>query len=564
MTRLYIPAGAKTAMPDLVLGPLLRYTSETEATVWVETGSACEVEVSTDGSTHRSGTFHIEGHHYALVHVPKLESGRTYGYEVLLNGERKWPEDGSPFPPSVIRPVARGVPLRLAFGSCRICAPHEPPYTLTNEEDERGLRVDALYALAVRLREEPVENLPHALLLLGDQIYAHKPPFETLDFIHSRRDTDKPPGEEVASFEEYARLYRDSWSDPAIRWLLSTVPSAMVFDDHEVSDDWNISESWIEEVRTHPWWNDQITGGHVSYWIYQHLGNISPRELAKNDLFEKVKAAGDAGPILREFAYRTHRETAGTRWSFYRDFGGTRLVMMDSRGGRVLERGHRSMVDADEWQWIVDHATGDFDHLLLGSSLPVLLGPGMHHLQAWNETICSGAWGQRATKWGERIRRSQDLDHWGSFHKSFIELTDLIRSVGAGERGRPPASILILSGDVHHGYLARAAFHSGRVKSRVYQAVCSPLRNALPGKKARLQSAAWSKPGELAGRFLSRLVGVEKEEVSWRLTHRELWFENQIATLKLEDQRATLIFEKAILDGSGEPNLRKIYEHCLA
>jgi hypothetical protein len=27
---------------------------------------------------------------------------------------------------------------------------------------------------------------------------------------------------------------------------------------------------------------------------------------------------------------------------------------------------------------------GDFDHLLLGTSLPALLGPGVHHLEAWN------------------------------------------------------------------------------------------------------------------------------------------------------------------------------------
>ena len=97
-------------MPELVLGPLLRYSGETEATVWIETDSACEVEVSTEGSSHRSRTFHIEGHHYALVHVANLESGRTYGYEVLLDGEKRWPEEGSPFPPSAIRPVARGVP----------------------------------------------------------------------------------------------------------------------------------------------------------------------------------------------------------------------------------------------------------------------------------------------------------------------------------------------------------------------------------------------------------------------------------------------------------------------
>ncbi|MCA1728328.1 MAG: alkaline phosphatase family protein [Actinobacteria bacterium] len=546
-------------MPDLILGPLLRYTGETEATVWVETSAACEVEVL--GC--RSSTFRVGDHHYALVSVAGLEPGGEYEYEIALDGEKKWPEAGSPFPPGVIRTIEKGAPLTLVFGSCRISAPHEPPYTLSSEEDERGLGVDALYALAMRLQGEPVENLPHALVLLGDQIYAHKPPFDTLDFIRSRRDTDKPPGEVVATFEEYARLYRDSWSDPAVRWLLSTVPSAMIFDDHEVGDDWNISEVWVEEMREKPWWNEQIIGGYASYWIYQHLGNLSPEELETEDLFQKIKAADDAGPLLHEFAYETHREPAGKRWSFYRDFGNTRLVMVDSRGGRVLEKGHRSMVNANQWGWVEEHATGGFDHLLLGTSVPVLLGPGMHHLQAWNEAVCSGVWGEQVTGWAENVRRSQDLDHWSSFRESFDALTALIQTVGAGERGDSPSSIVVLSGDVHHGYLAEATFGNGRVESPIYQAVCSPLRNSLPGKKSRLQSAGWRKPGELAGRLLARLAGIGQEKISWRLTHDKLWFENQIATLKLEGRQATLTFEKAILDSSGEPNLGKIYEHRL-
>ena len=546
-------------MPELLLGPLLRYAGETDATVWVETDAACEVEVLGG----RSRTFHVEGHHYALVHVAGLEPGGAYEYEVLLDGERRWPEAGSPFPPSMICTLADGESLKLVFGSCRISAPHEPPYTLSSEEDERGLGVDALYAMAMRLRDEPVESLPRGLVLLGDQIYSHKPPLDTLDFIRSRRDTGKPPGEEAASFEEYAHLYRDSWGDPAIRWLLSTVPSAMIFDDHEVADDWNISEAWVEETRNHPWWNDQISGSHVSYWIYQHLGNLSPKELAENDLFERVKTAEDAGPVLREYAYRAHRESAGTRWSFYRDFGGARLVMIDSRGGRVLERGQRSMVDAEEWRWIEEYAIGGFDHLLLGTSLPVLLGPGMHHLQAWNEAVCSGVWGERAAEWGEKIRRSQDLDHWSSFRDSFVRLTDLIRRVGAGEKGRPPASILVFSGDVHHGYLTESTFRDDGVESPVYQVVCSPLRNSLPGDKSRLQRLAWTKPGELAGRALSRLAGLSDPEIRWSLTHGSLWFENQIASLELNGRQATLIFEKAVLGGSGEPGLEKIYEYHL-
>jgi hypothetical protein len=551
-----------STVPELVLGPLLRHASPSDATVWVEADAPGEVEVRAGGSSARSRTFRVRDHYYAVVRITDLEPGSSYEYEVRLDGERVWPEPGSPFPPSTIRIPGDGDAVKLVFGSCRISAPHEPPYALDHEKDARGLGVDALYAMAMRLRDEPADELPHALVLLGDQVYAHKPPFDTLEFIRSRRDTSRPPGEEVADFEEYARLYKDSWGDPAIRWLLSTVPSAMIFDDHEVSDDWNISEAWLEETRSKPWWNDQIIGANASYWIYQHLGNLPPEELEENDLFERVREAEDAWPLLREFGYHAHRTSEGTRWSFYRDFGSVRLIVMDSRGGRVLDEGKRSMIDAGEWAWIEDKATGGFDHLLLGTSLPVLLGPGMHHLQAWNEAVCAGAWGERTKGFGEWVRRSQDLDQWASFHDSFAALTDLIQHVATGEKGDPPSSITILSGDVHHGYLAEAAFDGA--KSKVHQAVCSPLRNALPGEKSRLQNVAWTKPATLAGRLLSRLAGVQTPDVTWRLTHDRPWFENQVATLELDGQSASITFEEAVTDDSGEPGVRKMFARRLA
>jgi hypothetical protein len=166
--------------------------------------------------------------------------------------------------------------------------------------------------------------------------------------------------------------------------------------------------------------------------------------------------------------------------------------------------------------------------------------------------------------WGERIRRSQDLDQWASFHRSFVELTGLIRRVAAGEKGYPPASITILSGDVHHGYLVEAKFRDDNVESPIHQAVCSPLRNALPGRKSRLQSVAWTKSAALAGRLLSRLAGVEAQDVDWRLTHDKPWFENHVATLDLDGRRAIITFEEAVQDNSGEPGLRRIYERRLA
>ncbi len=544
-------------MPKLVLGPLLRYTGEADATVWVETDAACEVEVLDCSSR----TFRVGDHHYAIVHVTGL--GEVCEYEVRLDGEKVWPEAGSPFPSSMIWPMKKGETIKLVFGSCRISAPHEPPYTLGHDEDASGLGVDALYAMAMELKERTPEELPHALVLLGDQIYAHKPPFDTIQFINERRDTAHPPGEVVADYEEYARIYRDAWSDPAIRWLLSTVPSAMIFDDHEVGDDWNISEAWVEEMRQHPTWNAQIVGGYASYWVYQHLGNLPPEELQSDDLYNEVKDSEDAWPILRDFAYGTHRVPDGTRWSYHRDLGNTRLLMMDSRGGRVLEEGRRSMVDADEWAWISEKATGGFDHLLIGTSLPLLLGPAMHHLQGWDERLSSGTWGERAARWAEGFRRSQDLDHWASFHDSFAAMVGLIQALASGEKGDPPSTIVVISGDVHHGYLAEATLENN-AKSRVYQAVCSPLRNALPNKKSYLQDHSWTRPAGLVARLLARLAGVPEEPLTWRLTHDAAFFDNQIATLEIEERGATITFEKAVLDDSNEPALEKLYQHRLA
>jgi hypothetical protein len=552
--------------PYLVLGPLLRYAGASNATVWVETDASCEVDVLVDSSSHRSRTFKVEGHHYALIRVAGLKPGSSYEYSVALNGERAWPE-GDPFPPPMIRTITSDDKLTSAFGSCRVSVPHEgSSYTLEKSEDRRGHGRDALYALALRMRRQPPEEWPDALLLLGDQIYADEVSRGARDFIRSRRDTSEPPGEEVADFEEYTRLYWDAWKDPTIRWLLSTVPSAMIFDDHDVHDDWNTSETWVRQMRSKPWWEERIVGAFVSYWVYQHLGNLSPNDLEEDEIFGRVREAKDAARVLREFAYRADREIAGTRWSFHRDFGNTRLIVMDSRAGRVLDEGDRSMLDAEEWAWIEEKATGDFDHLLFGTSLPVLLSPGLHHLEAWNEAVCGGAWGRTAARLGESIRQALDLEHWSAFHESFTGLAKLLRSVGAGERSEdhPPASVLLLSGDVHHGYLAEVDLGDD-VRSAVYQSVASPLRNPLGVPERLALRAGWTNTGERIGKALARLAGVEEPPVRWRLTHEEPWFENHVSTLQLRDSAATLKVEKTRPEEEDdEPRLYTILEHRLA
>jgi hypothetical protein len=547
-------------MAELILGPLLRYVGETEATIWVETDAPCTVEIL----GREEPTFTVEEHHYALVRIEGLEPAGFHEYEVALDGEKRWPESGSDLPPSAIRTLDTDKPIDVCFGSCRVALPHEGPYVEAKDDHEEGKEFDALRVLAREMISGEHSKWPEFLILLGDQVYVDEGSLETREKIRERRGTDTPPGEEVTDYEEYSWLYQESWGDPIIRWLLSTISTSMVWDDHDMSDDWNISESWLAEMRRKSWWHERATSGVMSYWVYQHLGNLSPTVLDEDELYTKVRGNVHATTALREFAAEIATTGSGTRWSFCRDLGTTRVLLIDSRAGRVLKTGERSMVDEDEWDWIVEHAQGDFDHLLIGTTVPFLLSPGFHHLEAWSERVCDGAWGPLAAKGVEKVRRAVDFDHWASFMRSFGALRDLIEEIGSGDHGEPPASIVVLSGDVHHAYLAEVGYPPGTgLKSAVYQAVCSPYRNPLEQHERTVIKIGFSRPFTAAMRALGRSAGAASPDIGWRLTDGP-FFDNQVATIRLDGREATMKLDKTKEGEEGRRELSCVFERRLA
>jgi hypothetical protein len=545
-------------VPRLLLGPMLRHVGPDNATIWVETDGPCEVEVL----GRRAPTFQVAGHHYALVVLHDLAPGTCTAYEVRLDGAPVWPEAGSPFPPSVIRVPAADKPVHLAFGSCRVAVPHDPPWSLTKDADPRGREVDALVALTHRVAAQDPADRPDLLLLVGDQVYADEASPRTRERIAARRGEGRPGGPEVggvADFEEYTWLYHESWRDPAVRWLLSTLASAMIFDDHDVHDDWNTSQAWVDEIRRRPWWPARIEGAYMTYWLYQHLGNLSPAELAEDGLWQRVKEGGEQTEAVRRLAQTAHEEVATTRWSFRRDLGSTRLVVLDSRAGRILDEGGRQMLSDGEWRWVEEQLDPcEYEHLVLATSLPWLLAPALHHLETWNERVCGGAWGRTAARAGEKLRQGLDLEHWSAFNGSFDRLTDLLAEIGSGARGPAPKTISVLSGDVHHAYVAEASFPRDHVTSKVAQAVCSPLRNPLDRRERRALRAAVSRPAAAVTRALARAAGVPPERVAWRFAG-EPTFDNQVAFLDLGDHGARVAIAKTVPEDWREPRLHESF-----
>ncbi|WP_228992869.1 alkaline phosphatase D family protein [Streptomyces sp. DH8] len=597
-------------MAGLRLGPLLRYVdweSGSTATVWVEASRPCTVEVRcADGASGASPTFSVAGHHYALVVVTGLTPGSTTAYEVLIGSRRVWPPEGTRLPPSTITtpPATRPVPaaertagsdgapagpiapdpVRISFGSCRWAA--------APGDGDDPVGPDALVTLAARLAADPGARRPDVLLLLGDQVYADETSVATRRRLAARRDLSEPPGTEIADYEEYTYLYDESWRDPEVRWLLSTVPSCMIFDDHDVIDDWNTSAAWQRDMRATPWWHERIVSGLMSYWVHQHLGNLSPAELAADPVYAAVTAAPDGTEALRRFAAGADADPTRARWSYRRVFGRVRLVMVDTRAARVLAEDQRAMLDPQEADWLREAVLSDrasYDHLLIGSSLPWLLPPLIHDTERWNAALCAGVRGPRWARFGEKLRRAADLEHWAAFPDSFDRLTELLREAGSGPDA--PATVCVLSGDVHHAYIteprwpkARPGRESGSghepgtdaeiasgsasgtasgaaPAARVLQLTCSPVHNSVPRSIRTGFRFGWSRTGRLIGRALARHGRTGTPSVTWGRTGGP-WFGNQLMTLTMRGRNAALTLVQARAGAQGA-QLEAVLERSL-
>ena len=178
---------------------------------------------------------------------------------------------------------------------------------------------------------------------------------------------------------------------------------------------------------------------------------------------------------------------------------------------------------------------GDHDHVVIGSSLPWLMPPAVHHLEAASEKLTESRrpW---VRKRAEKIRRAVDLEHWAAFGRSFDALTELLTTVADREDG--PATVCVLSGDVHHSYVAQADVPT---RSPIFQLTCSPVHNALPGFMKPAMRFSWSRVAAAIGRGVAKAAGLPPPVVKW---HRvagpvyknavsELWHDGRDATVTI-------------------------------
>lgn len=90
--------------------------------------------------------------------------------------------------------------------------------------------------------------------------------------------------------EEVAFLQRQRRSQPWVRRALANVPTYMIFDDHDVSDDWNLNLDWCQRVFSRPLGHQVVRNALWAYSLFQGWGN-TPEQFVPGEIGHKLLQA---------------------------------------------------------------------------------------------------------------------------------------------------------------------------------------------------------------------------------------------------------------------------------
>jgi hypothetical protein len=105
----------------------------------------------------------------------------------------------------------------------------------------------------------------------------------------------------------------------------------------------------------------------------------------------------------------------------------------------------------------------------------------------------------------------------------------------------------VLSGDVHHSYVARADLGPA-VMTPVHQLTCSPIHNQVPGFMRPLMRFSWSRLAAKAVRGVALSAGVKRPSVRWRRLAGP-YFGNAVSTLRHTGAQSDVRVEGTTKDG---------------
>ncbi len=336
-----------------------------------------------------------------------------------------------------------------------------------------------------------------------------------------RDEAPKAPPRTLLSDQVRDRLHRlKHFLDnvPRVRRALANVATYMVFDDHEVCEDWNITAGWVTRVRGTALGRQVLRNGMAAYAVFQGWGN-DPRAYARAGspqaealreivamLVDSNGHAHTARPAAAEAAldlrFANQPLTAAPpadddrmRWNFRYDAPGVEILALDSR----TERSYEPEADPELGQPFTSDANAALvTDQSLDRQIPPAPAPGVgadglciviaaapvfgfppeesvylpfKQYLDMKGPLEPARWAnyRRAAHFG---RVTEDPEHWGMVPRTFERLLARLSS-----RQR----VVFLSGDVHYGCSHAMTYWrrdgAGYATTRFVQLTSSGFRN---------------------------------------------------------------------------------------
>jgi len=255
-----------------------------------------------------------------------------------------------------------------------------------------------------------------------------------------------------------------------VRRLFANVPTYMICDDHEITDDWNINKRWCDEVEQSSCGKQIISNGLVAYWAFQAWGNdpdsfdnnfiekmihyLNLKEQLGSSLVEfqpsSTTTLSDSSVnqrsenvVLSEIQDLEKHTLLNRSWTFVAPTYPL-SIFLDCRTQRTFvdEEGPPYLLSEDELEYIesnlIKSGYQKGDPLILISPTPVFGFELAESVQRFLTSI-SGSY-----KW--------DLETWRANEKGFSKFLTFLAS------NFEPAYCIFLSGDVHYAFTMKAHF----------------------------------------------------------------------------------------------------------
>lgn len=259
---------------------------------------------------------------------------------------------------------------------------------------------------------------------------------------------------------------------PQAARLLAHVQTLMIFDDHDITDDWNLSAKWERTVYEHPFSRRIVGNALIAYMLCQGWGNCPDMfEGALDDMAALAATAADAdadADIATERLAAPLQDALITRLLSFRQWGfvvrtSPTVIVLDTRTRRWRNRrrpGHPSGLM--DWESLTE-----LQHELLDEKAAVIVSPAPMFGVKLIEVVQ-----KLATFAG--LALTVDAENWMAHRGAASSMLNIFR------HSRTPANYVILSGDVHYSFAYDVEVRDSERAPHIWQITSSGIKNEFP------------------------------------------------------------------------------------